>query len=361
MSQELIQAVMVLTKQKGFALEVIFESLEAALLQAYRKEPHSNPDAYVELNRETGAYKVMAKKQVVETVEFPETEISLLDARKIDKRYEIGDIVEADVTPANFGRSAAHTAKQMLIQRLKEAERSVVYEEYYSREGDIITGVITRVEGKNVYINLGKTEAILPPTEQIATETYHEGDRIKCYIVEVKKTTKGPQIMISRTHPGLLKRLFELEVPEIYEGVVELKSVAREPGMRSKIAVYSRDESIDPVGACVGPKGQRVQHIVDELHDEKIDIVKWDEDPAIYIANSLSPAKVISVDVSEEEKSSYVVVPDYQLSLAIGKAGQNARLAAKLTNWKIDIKSETQAAENPFTGFTSTEAAESED
>jgi len=256
----------------------------------------------------------MAKKQVVETVELPETEISLLEARKIDKRFEIGDVVEVDVTPANFGRSAAHTAKQMLIQRLKEAERSVVYEEYYSREGDIITGVITRVEGKNVFINLGKTEAILAPTEQIATETYREGDRIKCYIVEVKKTTKGPQIMISRTHPGLLKRLFELEVPEIYEGVVELKSVAREPGMRSKIAVYSRDENVDPVGACVGPKGQRVQH--------------------------------------------YVVVPDYQLSLAIGKAGQNARLAAKLTNWKIDIKSETQAAEEPFAGFSNAEDGE---
>ena len=309
---------MVLTKQKGFAPEVIFESLEAALLQAYRKEPTSNPDAYVVIDRETGVYKVMAKKQVVETVELPETEISLLDARKKDKRFEIGDVVEVDVTPANFGRSAAHTAKQMLIQRLKEAERSVVYEEYYSREGD----------------------------------------RIKCYIVEVKKTTKGPQIMISRTHPGLLKRLFELEVPEIFEGVVELKSVAREPGMRSKIAVYSRDENIDPVGACVGPKGQRVQHIVDELHDEKIDIVKWDEDPAIYIANSLSPAKVVSVDVSEEEKASYVVVPDYQLSLAIGKAGQNARLAAKLTNWKIDIKSETQAAEEPFTGFGNAEDGE---
>ena len=349
---------MVLTKQKGFAPEVIFESLEAALLQAYRKEPTSNPAAYVVIDRETGVYKVMAKKQVVETVELPETEISLLDARKKDKRFEIGDVVEVDVTPANFGRSAAHTAKQMLIQRLKEAERSVVYEEYYSREGDIITGVITRVEGKNVFIDLGKTEAILPPTEQIATETYREGDRIKCYIVEVKKTTKGPQIMISRTHPGLLKRLFELEVPEIFEGVVELKSVAREPGMRSKIAVYSRDENIDPVGACVGPKGQRVQHIVDELHDEKIDIVKWDEDPAIYIANSLSPAKVVSVDVSEEEKASYVVVPDYQLSLAIGKAGQNARLAAKLTNWKIDIKSETQAAEEPFTGFGNAEDGE---
>ncbi len=292
-----------------------------------------------------------------ESMTFERSAIAL-EARKIDKRFEIGDVVEVDVTPANFGRSAAHTAKQMLIQRLKEAERSVVYEEYYSREGDIITGVITRVEGKNVFINLGKTEAILPPTEQIATETYREGDRIKCYIVEVKKTTKGPQIMISRTHPGLLKRLFELEVPEIYEGVVELKSVAREPGMRSKIAVYSRDENVDPVGACVGPKGQRVQHIVDELHDEKIDIVKWDEDPAIYIANSLSPAKVVSVDVSEEEKSSYVVVPDYQLSLAIGKAGQNARLAAKLTNWKIDIKSETQAAEEPFAGFGNAEDGE---
>lgn len=353
MSQELIQAVMVLTKTKGFAPEVIFESLEAALLQAYRKEPSSNPDAYVELNRETGEYKVMAKKEVVEAVETPETQISLEDARQQSPRFEIGDVVEMNVTPANFGRSAAHTAKQMLIQRLKEAERSVVFEEYFSREGDIITGIIERVEGKNVYINLGKTEAILPLTEQIATETYREGDRIKCYIVEVKKTTKGPQIMISRTHPGLLKRLFELEVPEIFEGVVELKSVAREPGMRSKIAVYSRDENIDPVGACVGPKGQRVQHIVDELHDEKIDIVKWNEDPAIYIANSLSPAKVVSVDVNEEEKASRVVVPDYQLSLAIGKAGQNARLAAKLTNWKIDIKSETQAQEEPFEPYAS--------
>lgn len=220
-----------------------------------------------------------------------------------------------------------------------------MYEEYFSREGDIITGLVQRVEGRNVFVDLGKTEAILPPAEQIPTETYKAGDRIKCYIVEVKKTTKGPQIMISRTHPGLLKRLFELEVPEIYEGVIELKSVAREPGMRSKIAVVSRDETIDAVGACVGPKGQRVQNIVDELNDEKIDIVKWDEDPAVYIANSLSPAKVISVDVNEEEKTSRVIVPDYQLSLAIGKAGQNARLAAKLTNWKIDIKSETQADE----------------
>lgn len=344
-SQELVQAVMVLTKQKGVAPEVVFESLEASLLQAYRKEPGSNQEAYVELNRETGEYKVKAKKTVVETVENPETEISLDEAQARDLRYEVGDIVEVDVTPKNFGRSAAHTAKQMLIQRLKEAERSIVYEEYFSREGDIITAQVQRVEGRNVFVDLGKTEAILPPTEQIPTETYKAGDRIKCYIVEVKKTTKGPQIMISRTHPGLLKRLFELEVPEIHEGVIELKSVAREPGMRSKIAVVSRDETIDAVGACVGPKGQRVQNIVDELHDEKIDIVKWDEDPAIYIANSLSPAKVLSVEVDEEAKTSRVVVPDYQLSLAIGKAGQNARLAAKLTNWKIDIKSESQLQE----------------
>lgn len=345
MSQELIQAVNVLTKLKGFAPEVIFESLEVALLQAYRKEPHSNPDAYVVVDRETGAYKVLAKKTVADPVETPELEISLEDAWRINKHFEVGDVVEVDVTPANFGRAAAHTAKQMLIQRLKEAERSVVYEEFFSREGDIITGVISRIEGKNVFINLGKIEALLPPSEQIATETYEEGQRIKCYIVEVKKTTKGPSIMISRTHPGLLKRLFELEVPEISEGVVELKSVAREPGMRSKVAVYSRDETIDPVGACVGPEGNRVRHIVEELHDEKIDIIKWDTDPSVYIANSLSPAKVVSVTANEEEKSSRVVVPDYQLSLAIGKAGQNARLAAKLTNWKIDIKSESQAAE----------------
>ena len=231
-----------------------------------------------------------------------------------------------------------------MIQRLREAERSIVYDEFYNRTDDIITGLIQRIENKNVYVDLGKAEAILPASEQIPTETYTVGQRIKCYVVEVRKTTKGAQILVSRTHPGLLKRLFELEVPEIYEGVVELKSVAREPGRRSKIAVYSRDENVDSVGACVGPKGSRVQNIVTELQNEKIDIVKWDEDPAVYIANALSPAQVVSVTVDEGEKASSVVVPDYQLSLAIGKAGQNARLAAKLTNWKIDIKSESQAA-----------------
>ena len=348
MSQELIQAVAVLTKEKGFAPELIFTSLEDALVQAYKKEERANPEARVEINRETGAFTVFAKKTVVDQVEDPELEISLEDAQKIHKNYEVGDTVEIDVTPKNFGRSAAQAAKQMLIQSLKEAERSVVYDEFSERAGDIVTGIITRVDGRNVFIDLGKTEAILPASEQIESESYHEGDRIKCYIVEVKKTTRGPQIMISRTHPGLLKRLFELEVPEIYEGTVELKSVAREPGERSKIAVYSRDENIDAVGACVGPRGQRVQTIVDELHDEKIDIVKWSENPAEYIANSLSPAKVVSVEVNEEDKTSRVVVPDYQLSLAIGKAGQNARLAAKLTNWKIDIKSESQAKEEGF-------------
>ena len=345
MSQELVQAVLAVTKQKGVAPEVIFDSLEVALLQAYRKEVGANQEAYIYFNRETGDYKVLAKKTVVDIPENDELEISLADARALDKRMEIGDIIEVDVTPSNFGRSAAHTAKQLLIQRLKEAERNIVYDEYSNREGDILTGLVERIEGRNVFINLGKTEAILPVSEQIPSESYAVGNRIKCYIVEVKKTTKGPQIMISRTHPGLLKRLFELEVPEIEEGTVELKSVAREPGMRSKIAVVSREEEVDPVGACVGPKGQRVQAIVDELHGEKIDIVKWDEDPAVYIANALSPAKVVSVVARDEEKTSSVVVPDYQLSLAIGKAGQNARLAAKLTNWKIDIKSETQAAE----------------
>lgn len=344
--KELLQAVHFLTEEKGYPKEVIFESLEAALLQAYRKDPESNPDSRVTIERETGEFAVIAKKTVVEEVENKELEISLLDAHKIHAAFQVGDIVEIDVTPKSFGRSAAQMAKQMLIQRLREAERSSVFEEFSEREGDIINGVISRIEGKNVFIDLGKTEAILPASEQIPNEVYTVRQRIKCYLVEVKKMTKGPQILVSRTHPGLLKKMFELEVPEIYEGTVELMSVAREPGMRSKISVFSRDENVDPVGACVGPKGQRVQNIVDSLCNEKIDIIKWDEDPALYIAQSLSPAKVISVEVNEAEKSSKVVVPDYQLSLAIGKAGQNARLAVKLTNWKIDIKSESQLAED---------------
>jgi N utilization substance protein A len=346
-NKELLNAIAYLSKEKGVSADVICDSLEAVLITAYKKEPGSNPMAEVELNRQTGDYRIMAAKTVSEEVENSHAQISLDDARALDPDYEPGDIVNVDVTPSNFGRIAAQAAKQVMIQRLREAERSIVYDEFSNRTDDIITGIIQRIEQKNVYVDLGKAEAVLPVSEQIPTETYTVGERIKCYVVEVRKTTKGAQILVSRTHPGLLKRLFELEVPEIYEGVVELKSVAREPGRRSKIAVYSRDANVDSVGACVGPKGTRVQNIVTELQNEKIDIVKWDDDPAVYIANALSPAQVISVTVDEAEKSSSVVVPDYQLSLAIGKAGQNARLAAKLTNWKIDIKSESQAEELP--------------
>ena len=343
MNKELLSAIEYLSKEKGVTADVICDSLEAVLITAYKKEYDGNPNATVRLDRLTGDYSIVSPKTVVAEVADEENEISLEDARSIDKGYEEGDEILVDVTPKNFGRIAAQAAKQVMIQRLREAERNIVYDEFYGRTDDIITGIIQRIEQKNVYIDLGKAEAVLPYSEQIPTEEYTVGQRIKCYVVEVRNSPKGAQIQLSRTHPGLLKRLFELEVPEIYDGVVELHSVAREPGKRSKIAVYSRDPNVDCVGACVGPKGARVQNIVMELQNENIDIVKWDEDPAVYIANALSPAQVVSVTVDEDAKSSVVVVPDYQLSLAIGKAGQNARLAAKLTNWKIDIKSESQA------------------
>ena len=343
MNKELLSAIEYLSKEKGVTADVICDSLEAVLITAYKKEYDGNPNATVRLDRLTGDYSIVSPKTVVAEVADEENEISLEDARAIDKGYEEGDEILVDVTPKNFGRIAAQAAKQVMIQRLREAERNIVYDEFYGRTDDIITGIIQRIEQKNVYIDLGKAEAVLPYSEQIPTEEYAVGQRIKCYVVEVRNSPKGAQIQLSRTHPGLLKRLFELEVPEIYDGVVELHSVAREPGKRSKIAVYSRDPNVDCVGACVGPKGARVQNIVMELQNEKIDIVKWDEDPAVYIANALSPAQVVSVTIDEDAKSSVVVVPDYQLSLAIGKAGQNARLAAKLTNWKIDIKSESQA------------------
>ncbi len=343
MNKELLSAIEYLSKEKGVTADVICDSLEAVLITAYKKEYDGNPNATVRLDRLTGDYSIVSPKTVVAEVADEENEISLEDVRAIDKGYEEGDEILVDVTPKNFGRIAAQAAKQVMIQRLREAERNIVYDEFYGRTDDIITGIIQRIEQKNVYIDLGKAEAVLPYSEQIPTEEYTVGQRIKCYVVEVRNSPKGAQIQLSRTHPGLLKRLFELEVPEIYDGVVELHSVAREPGKRSKIAVYSRDPNVDCVGACVGPKGARVQNIVMELQNEKIDIVKWDEDPAVYIANALSPAQVVSVTIDEDAKSSVVVVPDYQLSLAIGKAGQNARLAAKLTNWKIDIKSESQA------------------
>ena len=355
-----LEALKELAREKGVEEEVLFDAIEAALISAYKRNFGSAQNVRVVLDRTTGAYHVYAIKTVVETVEDDVQEISLAQARTIRPDYEDDDVLEIEVTPANFGRIAAQTAKQVVVQRVREAERGIIYEEFMSREGDIITGLVSRVENRNVFIDLGKTEAVLTPTEQIAGETYEHGDRIKAYIVEVKKTSKGPQIVVSRTHPGLLKRLFELEVPEIQEGIVEIKSVAREPGMRSKIAVYSKDDDVDPVGSCVGHKGMRVQAVVDELGSEKIDIVKWNEDSAKFIANALSPAKVVSVAVNEDEKVSRVVVPDYQLSLAIGKEGQNARLAAKLTGWKIDIKNESQAADEVLDEGMSEVAVESD-
>lgn len=345
MNIEFIEALEELEKQKGISMDVLIDALEAALISAYKRNFGSLQNVRVSIDRTSGEIKVYARKTVVEQVEDDRTDISIEVARQRDPRYELGDIVEIEVTPRDFGRIAAQTAKQVVVQRIREAERGLIYEEFSNREGDIVTGIVQRQDQKNVYIDLGKTEAILGPTEQIPGEEYRHADRLKTYIVEVKKTTKGPQIMVSRTHPGLLKRLFELEVPEIHDGIVELKSVAREAGARSKVAVYSRDENVDPVGACVGPKGMRVQTIVNELKGEKIDIVKWSQDPAKFVANALSPAKVVDVRIYEESKVARVVVPDYQLSLAIGKEGQNARLAAKLTSWKIDIKSESQMEE----------------
>lgn len=343
-----MEAIEVLGKEKGISSEILFDAIDKALSSAYKKNYNNEANCRVSLDRNTGEYHVYAIKEVVKEVTNPVTQISLGMAHKISEDYAVGDTLEEEVTPANFGRIAAQNAKQVVVQAIREAERGIIFNEYVNRANDIITGVVQRVENKNVYINLGKTEAILGPGEQISNEKYAVGDRIKALIVEVKNTTKGPQVMISRTHPGLLKRLFELEVPEIQNGDVEIKSVAREPGMRSKIAVYAEDENIDAVGSCVGPRGTRVQTIVDELRNEKIDIVKWSSDPVQFIANALSPARVVSVAINESEKLSRVVVPDYQLSLAIGKEGQNARLAAKLTSWKIDIKSESQAEEFGF-------------
>ena len=343
MNMEFIEALHELEKGRGISAEILFEAIEAALISAYKKNFGSLQNVRVLIDRLTGEFKVYARKTVVETVEDARTQVGLEDARKLDPNYQLEDIVENEVTPREFGRIAAQTAKQVVVQRIREAERGMIYDEYVNREGDIVTGVVQRYEQKNVIVDLGKVEAVLPAQEQIPGEVYQSFERLKTYVVEVKKTTKGPQIMLSRTHPGLIKRLFELEVPEIHDGIVEIKGVSREAGARSKIAVYSRDSNVDPVGACVGPKGARVQTIVTELKGEKIDIVNYSTDPQEFVANALSPAKVVGVYPKPNEKVAIVVVPDYQLSLAIGKEGQNARLAAKLTGWKIDIKSESQA------------------
>lgn len=338
MNVEFLEALKDLEKERNISAEIILDAIDAALVSAYKKNFGSSQNVRTEINRETGDFHVYSRKNIVEEVEDDRLEISLQEAEKINPGYEEGDIYEVEVTPRDFGRIAAQTAKQVVVQRMREAERNVIFNEYMNMEGDILVGTIQRVENRNVFLDIGKTEAILTPNEQIPGENYRHGDILRVYMVEIKKSNKGPQIVVSRTHPGLLKRLFEQEVPEIYEGVVEIKSIAREAGSRSKIAVYSNDENVDCLGACVGTKGMRVQNIVDELKGEKIDIVKWNEDPAVFISNALSPAKVESVEVSETDKFARVTVPGYQLSLAIGKEGQNARLAVKLTGWKIDIK-----------------------
>lgn len=346
MNEEFVGALRELVKEKGICEDLIFTTIQDALVAAYKKNyANVNTNAQnvkVNIDRETGEIGVYAQKIVVDEVYDDVTEISLEEAKVISPRYEVDDVVDLEVTPKNFGRVAAQLAKQVVTQRIKEAERNIIYDEYKEKEFDIITGTILRKDKGMVFVNLGKLEGVIGPNEQIPNEEYKFNEKLKLYIVEVKNGSKGPQIHVSRTHPGLVKRLFELEVPEIFEGVVEVKSISREAGSRSKIAVYSHDEEVDAMGACVGPKGVRVQNIVNELKNEKIDIIKWSKDPAEFIANSLSPAKVLSVEVDEDNKSAKVVVDDNQLSLAIGKEGQNVRLAAKLTNWKIDIKSKSQ-------------------
>ncbi len=346
MNKEFIFAMDELEKEKEISKELLLEAIESALVSAYKKNYGTSQNVRVSIDRDKGNIDVFMRKDVVNEVIDSLTEISLEEAKAIDPEYEIGDVIEYKVTPKDFGRIAAQTAKQVVVQRIREAERSNVYEEFINKEDEIVTGLVQRKEKNNVYIDLGKTEAVLGPNEQAPGETYNLGDRLKTYVVEVKKTTKGPQVMLSRTHPGLVKRLFELEVPEIKDGIVEIKSISREAGSRTKMAVYSHDENVDAVGACVGQKGQRVQVIVDELRGEKIDIIEWNSDLAIFVASALSPAKVISVNINKEENTANVVVSDSQLSLAIGKEGQNARLAAKLTGCKIDIKSESQALLN---------------
>lgn len=345
MNAEFIEALDQLEKEKGISKDILIEAIEAALISGYKRNFHSAQNVRVDVGRQTGQVRVFARKTVVDEVVDSRLEISLDAAREINPNYQLGDIVEIEVTPADFGRIAAQTAKQVVTQRIREAERSAIYKDFIDREEDIITGIVQRTDSRYYYVDLGRIEALLPHNETIAEERFKHGDRVKAYITKVEKSTKGPQIYLSRTHPGLLKRLFELEVPEIYEGVVEIQAIAREAGHRSKVAVTSRNPDVDPVGACVGHRGARVQTVVNELRGEKIDIVRWSENIDEWIANSLSPSKVISVTVYEELKMARVVVPDHQLSLAIGKEGQNARLAAKLTNWKIDIKSESEAEE----------------
>lgn len=340
MNKDFLSALKEICQSKGIDEDMIFETLEAALVAGYKKQDISGENAEVEINRETGEIKVFVKRLVVEEVWTPSEEVSLEEARKLYPDAQLDDLVKIEVTPKDFGRISAMTAKQVITQRLREAERDIIYSEFNEKINNIVTGRIEKIDRGNVFIDIGKTEALLPLNEQPPGEVYEVDKMLKCYVSEVKNGARGTNIILSRTHPGFVRKLFEAEVPEIAEGIVEVKSVAREAGSRTKIAVVSHDEDIDAQGACIGPKGSRVQNIGDELGNEKIDIVKWSDDPAVFITESLSPAKVISVDIDEAENTAKIIVPENQLSLAIGKSGQNVRLAARLTGWKIDISAE---------------------
>ena len=341
-SSELISTVNELAKERRVNKDVLFSAIEAALISAYKKNYGKGANVRASIDRDKGEIEVLSRKTVVEEVTDPQSEMTLQEARDIDRRYEVGDLVEVPVSPRDFGRIAAQTAKQVVVQHLREAERGVIYDEYSQKENEILTAIVKMVENRNVYVELGRTEGVIEPNQQMPGEELAPNDRIKVYVLEVSRQGRGPQVYVSRTHPGLVKRLFELEVPELVSGVVQIKAIAREAGFRTKMAVFSTDPLIDAVGSCVGPRGMRVENVVAELKTEKIDIIKWSSDPAEYIANALNPARVISVFTADGEKSARVIVPDNQLSLAIGKEGQNARLAAKLTGWKIDIKSQSQ-------------------
>jgi N utilization substance protein A len=339
MSREIFAAIEQIEKAKGIPKEALQKAIEVALLSAYRKNfKSSHKGISVVLDAESGAIKVLARKMVVDKLRDSTVEILQEEAQRLGFDAGVGEYIDIEVTPKDFGRIAAQTAKQVILQRIREAERDKVYEEFTERVGEITTGIVNRREGRAIMIDLGKTEGVLPPAEQVSSEEYKTGDRMKFFIVEVKKTPKGPKITLSRTHPGLVKRLFELEVPEVHEGWVDVVTIAREPGVRSKVAVESRNERIDPVGSCIGNRGARVKNIIDELRGEKIDIIRWSNDPKVLIAEALKPAEVVSVDLNEETKTAQVLVPVDQLSLAIGKDGQNARLTARISGWRIDIK-----------------------
>ena len=346
MNKELMGALDELERDKNISKETLLDAIEQSLIQAYKNHFGKADNVHVTINRETGDFSVFADRKVVEFVEDPAEEISLVEAQKQNTNAEVGDILKVPVHSDKFGRIATQNAKNIILQKIREEERKVLYYQYHGNEKEVVTGIVQRVVGHNVSVNLGKADAVLAENEQVKGETFQPTERIKVYILEVKDTPKGPRILVSRTHPGLVKRLFESEVAEVKDGTVEIRSIAREAGSRTKLAVWSNDPDVDPVGACVGVNGARVSAIVNELRGEKIDIINWDENPAILIENALSPAKVIAVMADPDEKTALVVVPDYQLSLAIGKEGQNARLAARLTGFKIDIKSETQARES---------------